>query len=66
MLRARGGAAGYVEKQAVIAIERDKGCVAVAPVSEALEQPKIGLTVGFDYLDRRMHGLRVGNAHTGP
>ena len=57
------GAAGDVEKQAVGPVQRHQRGVAVAPVGEAFEQAAVGLRIGFDDVDRRMHGARIGDAH---
>ena len=59
------GAAGDVEKKPVGRVDRDQRRVAVAPVGQRLEQPAVGLRLGFDHIDRRMHGAGVGDAHAG-
>ena len=55
-------AAGDVEKQAVGWIETDQRCIAVAPVGDAFEQPAVGLEIGFDHRQLRIHGAGVGQA----
>ena len=60
------GAAGNVQKEPVGAVERHQRRIAVAPVGEAIEQPPVGLGLGFDNFDRGMHGACFRNAHADP
>src|SRR5690606_3351732 len=59
------GAAGYVEKQAVRPVDGDERRVAVAPVRQVFQHATVGLRIGLDDIDARMHGTRIGNPHTG-
>ncbi|GAB5508516.1 MAG: hypothetical protein Rhirs2KO_36790 [Rhizobiaceae bacterium] len=55
--------ARYVEKKPVIAVDRDKRRVAIAPVGQPVEKPGIGFLVRLYYLYRGVHCARIGNAH---
>ena len=65
------GAAGDVQPEPaaggmlVAAIERDVGCVALAPGGEVFEQPDIGRGIGGPHLECRHHGPGIGQHHAG-
>ena len=56
-------AAGDVEEQPVLAVNRHQRRIAVAPVGKPFEQAAVSFRVGLHHIDRRVHGARIGNAH---
>ncbi len=58
-------AAGDVEKQSVRRVEPDQRRVAVAPVGDRVEQPRIGGLVGINDGKRGIHRARIGERHAG-
>ena len=54
------GDAENVEHQPVAPIERGEGGKAGAPITEALEQPRLFLRLGLDRDESRKAGARIG------